>query len=386
MRYFLRFWLLMSAGLALGSCVDRYTPDVPNAAQTNLVVDGFINPQGRTVIKLGRTFSVNTKNTGPTEARARVAIADDAGQRYTLAESPAGTYTSAPLALDPSRQYHLLITTAQGREYASDKQPVVLTPPVDTLTWTLTPVEGIQVYLSTRGANTGARYYRWEYDETYQFTSAFESTIEYDARRNFVRPRGPSIYRCWRTEPSTAIVQGNSAQLSQNALLDFPMLTVLPSMKLRYGYSLLVRQVAQTQAEYNYWERLRKSTENLGTVNDPLPGRITGNVHALADTAEAVLGYVGVHTVTEKRLFVNAITQLPKPQPESVFFDPAYATCLRTESVSFPRGLQQLKDGLVIAVKPVLNMDGDTIGATTGTPDCVDCRLRGSNSKPSYWP
>jgi hypothetical protein len=385
MRDFLRLWLLLSGGLALGGCIDRYAPDVPAAAQTNLVVDGYINPQGRTIIKLARTFSVNTKNVGPTEARARVAIADEAGQRYTLAENPTGTYTSAVLALDPNRQYQLLITTAQGREYASDRQPVVRTPPVDTLTWTLTPAEGIQLYLSTHGANTAARYYRWEYEETYQFTAAFESVIEYDARRNFVRPRGPSIYRCWRTESSTAILQGNSAQLSQNTLADFPLLTVLPDVRLRYGYSVLVRQYAETPAEYDYWERLRKSTENLGTVNDPLPARVTGNVHALADPTEPVLGYVGVHSVAERRLFIDA-AQLPKPQPGSVFFDPAYATCLQPDYLGLALALPQFRQGLTIPIQPAKNMNGDTIGATFSSPACVDCRLRGTNIKPSYWP
>jgi hypothetical protein len=387
MARFFQFGLLLSGALILGGCVDRYTPDVPAAVQNNLVVDGFINPQGSTVIKLARTFSVNTKNVGPVEARARVSIQDDAGQRFTLTENPAGTYTSAALALDPSRQYQLRITTAQGREYASDKQPVVLTPPVDTLTWTLTPVQGIQVYVSTHGASAAARYYRWEYEETYQFVSAFESAIEYDPRRNFVRARGPSIYRCWRTEPSTAILQGNSAQLNQNALADFPLLAVLPSLKLRFGYSLLVRQIAQTQAEYSYWERLRKSTENLGTVNDPLPGRITGNVHALADTTEAVLDYVGVHSITQKRLFINTVTQLPKPQPASVFFDPIYASCLQTESYAFPRGLPEIKAGTLVPLTLIIStFTGDTIGMVVSTPACADCRLRGTNSKPSYWP
>lgn len=386
MRYFPQLGLL-GLVLALGSCVDRYTPDVPTVAQTNLVVDGFINARGRSIIKLARTFSVNTKNMAPAEAQARVAIADDTGQRYQLAENPAGTYTSAALALDPSRQYQLLITTAQGHDYASDKQPVVLTPPVDTLTWTLTPAQGIQLYLSTHGTNTAARYYRWEYDETYQFNSAFESTLEYNPRRNFVRPRTTYISRCWRTEASTAILQGTSEQLGQNALVDFPIRTVPPSVRLRYGYSLLVRQVAQTQAEYDYWERLRKSTENLGTVNDPLPGRVTGNVHALADVAEPVLGYVGVHSVTEKRFFLDAAAQLPKPQPSSVFFDPAYASCLNTDDFIFPKGLAQLQAGALVPVRPIININsGDTIGMTASIPACVDCRLRGTNIKPSYWP
>lgn len=386
MRRFLRcLWL--SAGVALGGCIDRYTPDVAPADRTILVVDGFINPQGGTVIKLSRTFSVNTQNTAPAEAKARVFIQDNTGGRYPLTESSAaGTYTAATTPLDPSRQYQLRITTAQGREYASETEPVVPAPPLDSVTWKLTPQQGVQVYVSTHAAATAARYYRWEYDETYQFTSAFESDIEYVPARNFIRPRGPSIYRCWRTEPSTAIVQGTTTQLSQNALVRYPLLTVLPGVQLRIGYSVLVRQYAQTQAEYDYWERLRKNTENLGTVNDPLPARVTGNVRALTNPAEAVLGYVGVHTVAEKRLFIDAATQLPKPQPSSVFFDPAYASCIRTQYVSFPAGLQQFKDGLLVPVSPSISLNGDTIGASASTPNCVDCRLRGTNVKPSYWP
>ena len=385
MRYFLRFWLLVSAGLALSGCVDRYVPDVPAAAQTNLVVDGFINPRGSSVIKLSRTFSVNTKNTAPVETRAQMALVDDMGRRYSMAENPAGTYTAAAQALDPARQYQLRFTTAQGREYASDLSAVVLTPAIDTLTWQLTPAEGAQIFLSTRGAAGTSPYYRWEYAETYQFTSAFESTIEYDARRNFVRPRGFSIFRCWRTESSTAILQGNTTQLSQNTLVDFPLLTLLPSQKIRLGYSVLVRQMGQTQAEYDYWERLRKSTENLGTVNDPLPGRVVGNVHALADPAEAVLGYVGVHSVTEKRLFIDG-ARFPTPRPGSVFYDPDYATCLKPDYLGLTLALPQFKQGLTVPIQPSLNLNGDTIGATFSSPACVDCRLRGTNIKPSFWP
>jgi hypothetical protein len=383
-RFFLRL-LWLTGWVALSGCVDRYTPDVPPAAQANLVVDGFINLQGPTVIKLSRTFSVNTKNTAPAEARARVAIADDAGQRYPLAESPTGTYTSAALALNPSRQYQLLITTAQGRDYASDLAPTVPTPPVDSITWRLTPVEGIQIYLTTHDASTAARYYRWEYEETYQYTSAFQSSLEYVASTNSLaeRPADKQIFTCWRTEPSTAILQSNTAQLSQNTLANFPLLTVLPSQKLRLGYSLLVRQYAQTQAEYDYWERLRKSTENLGTVNDPLPARVTGNVHALADAAEPVLGYVGVHSVAQKRLFVDG-AKLPVPRPTSVLYNPFYASCTLADRV-LPNAyyLQQFRDGFLIPINHDLKAPEFIY---VSTPSCVDCRQWGTSVKPSFWP
>ncbi|NML65302.1 DUF4249 domain-containing protein [Hymenobacter sp. RP-2-7] len=377
--------LRLSGLLALGGCVDRYTPDVAPTDRSSLVVDGFINAQGSSVIKLSRSFSVNTKST-PVEAKAQVFIQDDAGRRYGLAENPAGTYTSATNALDPSRQYQLRITTSLGREYASDLAPVVSTPPIDTLTWQLTTVGGIQLYLTTHGAGLAARYYRWDYEETYQFTAAFQSALEYMASTNTVVSRPPErqIYTCWRTEASTQILQGNTVQLSQNTLTDFPLLNVPPDMRLHLGYSVLVRQVAEDQTEYDYWERLRKNTEALGTVNDPLPGRVTGNVHALADASEAVLGYVGVHTVTEKRLFIDG-AQFPTPRPSSVLYNAFYASCEPAQSVgdTDPFYLQQFRAGFLI---PIKRNDMTPSLITVSTPACVDCRLRGTNVKPSYWP
>ena len=384
-RFLLCVWWL-SGGIFLSGCIDPYTPDVPPAEQANLVVDGFINPRGRTIIKLSRTFSVNTTNTAPAETRARMAIQDEAGQRYSLSETADGTYTSAALTLDSGRQYQLRITTAQGREYASDLVPAILTPPIDQLTWQQTPEEGAQVYLNTQDPTNASRYYRWEYEETWEFTAAFRSVVEYIAGANVLRPRRVPFYTCWRTQASVSILQSNTTQLSQNTIADYPLLKLPPTTKLLYGYSLLVRQYAQTSAEYAYWEQLRANTENLGTVNDPLPARVTGNVHALSDPAEVVLGYVGAHSVTDKRLFIDG-AQFPTPRPGSVFFDPAYQSCLNTDSFSpLSAALQRLRMGGLIPVAPIIALTGDTTGATLSAPECADCRLRGTNVKPSFWP
>lgn len=304
------FWASWLSVLTLSGCIDRYTPDVAPAEQANLAVDGFINPQGRTVIKLSRTFSVNTKPVAPVETRAQLAIQDQTGRRYPLTESPAGTYTSAANSLDAARQYQLRIVTASGREYASDLTPIVVTPPIDTLTWQVTPQGGAQIYISTHAADTAVRHYRWEYEETYQFSIVI----------------GMNGVFCWRTQPSIEILQGTTAQLVTNRVVDAPLLGLLPDLKLRYGYSLLVRQYAETQREYNYWEQLRKTTQNLGTVSDPLPSRVAGNVHALADAAEPVMGYVGAHTATEKRIFIGT-ARFPAPRPESVFYDYITPAC-----------------------------------------------------------
>lgn len=384
----LLFLVLLNGLLAfgLGGCIDRYVPDVPPSAQSNLVVDGFINPRGSTVIKLSRTFSVNTQHTAPAETQARVFIQDDAGRRYPLAEGQAGTYTSAGQELDPARQYQLRIITSQDREYFSDPAPVTLTPPIDTLTWELSSTGGLQIYLSTHDAPAAARHYRWDYEETWEFTSAFYAAVEYMPGTNSIetRPVANQIFTCWRTEPSVAILQTSTTQFSENTLANYPLLMVPPSNKLHIGYSLLVRQYAQPQAEYEYWEQLRKNTENLGTVNDPLPARVTGNVHALADAAEPVLGYVGVHSVAEKRLFVAA-SQLPLPQPPAIYYNTFYEKC-EIVVLSPSAALQQVKVGGFIPMKPNYDMFGRLVSYDASTLDCVDCRQRGVNKKPSYWP
>jgi hypothetical protein len=326
-RYLWGFWGFCVSVLVLGGCIDRYTPEVAPDEQANLVVDGAINPRGSTVVRLSRTFSINTRQNAPAETRALVVIQDNTGRRYPLTESPAGTYTSAANTLDVARQYQLRITTAPGREYASDLTPIIVTPPIDTLTWQITPPGGAQIYVSTHATDAAARHYRWEYEETYQFSIVI----------------GMNGVFCWRTQSSIEILQGATAQLLTNRVADFPLLTLLPDLKLRYGYSVLVRQYAQTQSEYDYWERLRKTTQSLGTVNDPLPSRVTGNVHALADPTEPVMGYVGAHTVTEKRLFIGT-ARFPAPRPESVFYDYITPAC-----------------------------------------GCTDCPL-GTKMKPSFWP
>lgn len=377
------FWL----SIALGGCIDRYTPDVPAAAQANLVVDGYINPLGSTVIKLSHTFSINTKGTKLAEARAQVVIQDDAGRRYGLNETTSGTYVSASQTLDPARQYQVRITTAAGRQYASDLVPAVLTPPIDQLSWQPSSAGGVQIYLDTHGASAAARYYRWDYDETWQFTSAYQSAVQYVAGTNTIEPRTLSnqIYTCWRTESSANILQGSTTQLSQNAIAAYPLLLVPPTNKLKVGYSILVRQYAEAQPEYDYWELLRKTTEGLGTANDPLPARVTGNVHALADPAELVLGYVGAHSVAERRLFIDAAL-LPLPRPGSIFLDPNYAKCDLTLNLTLPYVLQQAKAGASVPVTPYFDLSGNIISCDVGSVACVDCRQYGTNVKPSYWP
>ena len=381
--------------LFLSSCVDPFEPEVGNIPESFVVVDGFINSQGRTTIKLSRTINLSADTVPPAELNAAVFIEDEAGTQYSLqqpyylTEQNAGTYTSDNITLDPLKKYRLHFTTAAGKEYASDFVTVKTTPPIDAVTWQAN-ADGLQIYVNSHDATNNTQYYRWKYEETWEFTSAFQSPYEYSNRA--IIPRQEDIYHCWKTEPSAAIKISSTARLSQDVISDY-ILVKIPanSVKLGRRYSILVKQYALMPEEYTYYELLRKNTENIGSLFDPLPTQLTGNVHCLTNAAEAVIGFVGARSETERRIFIGR-EELPATWSG---FTTGYESCARPDTVKIDYQLYKNIDDVIeyfssgqsLPINSVSSTSGipTLIGYTYSYPGCVDCRLRGTNVKPDFW-
>jgi hypothetical protein len=375
--------------LATAGCIDSYLPQVASPPTGYLVVDGFINGNGRTRIKLSRSISIAATTTPPVEKNAQLFLLDDTGKSYALTEKTSGSYQSDSLVLSAARQYQLRITTAgnSGTTYESDFVPLKVAPPIDKLTWRTDSTQ-VDVQVSTRDPSGQSRYYRWGFVETWEFHSAFESLLEYDQTQKVIVKRINSIYTCWRTERPTTIRQTSTVQLAQDALTDQAILRLSGrNERLQIRYSVLVGQYTETAQEFAYYELLRKNTEAVGSVNDPLPTQLTGNVHRVDKTPEPVLGYVGAHTTQYKRLFIN---RQDLPAQTTARFDSPYADCIL--------GYEDFCDrltGVCIAYPQTrlffqpnaipIDRNYNPPGYTGGTPECVDCRYRGSITKPSFW-
>ncbi|RZK97349.1 MAG: DUF4249 domain-containing protein, partial [Hymenobacter sp.] len=240
--------------VGLAGCVEPYAPDVVNAPTSILVVDGFINGNGITRIKLSRTVDIATTTTPPAEKGARLFVVDDTGQQYALIEKTGGSYQSDSLQLSPARQYQLRITTAANVVYQSDAAPLKVTPPIDDLN---VGVDGtqVQVRLNTHDATRQSRYYRWSFVETWLFHTPFESLLQYDPSTASIVKRAVSLYTCWRTERPSGIRQASTVQLSQDALVNALVLPLSGrTERLQIRYSVLVSQVAETAEEFAYYE------------------------------------------------------------------------------------------------------------------------------------
>lgn len=366
--------LLLSAG-----CRQAYEPPAIKAPNHYLLVEGVINaaPDSKTTILLSKTRNLTDTILSNPEPLARIQIESKGGTTYSLAEQTRGTYTIDHLTLNRNESYRLNILTAGGKQYLSDYVPVKLTPPIDSLTWK--QQNDVTIYASTHDPLDKARYYRWDFVETWQYHAALMGNFGLGVSNGLIFYRDPSTqqYNCWTTAASTDIVLASSVRLSGD-VIDHAPIAFIPqnSGKLGIRYSTLVKQYALTEEAYKYYEILQKNTQQLGGLFDAQPGQLQSNIHSVSDPAEPVIGFVAACLVQEKRLFINGadLTNWNVPVP----FVSCQLMTIGQNPVNF-----QIWDYADTTYQPFYFVTG---GIVIAKKDCLDCeRKGGSSKKPSFW-
>lgn len=361
-------------------CIDPYFPPEIDSTEPILVIDGFIDTQGTSTIRLTRTQTLTEEGLPQPVTGATLWIEDTQGLKTFLIETGEGNY-ELPSQSFSSATYRLSIRTAQGKEYVSDFVAVKNSPPIDSLSWGLTSDQGVEIFVSTHDPETEEGYYRWTFEETWLYTSAGQSTYVFDPVTRAVTVREEDIYHCWRNDRSSDILVGNTTRLSENRISEFP-LTYIPqtSERTRYKYSILVSQYSITQSAYNYWQQIKKTTEDLGTLFGPLPSQVVGNYTCITNPSEPVLGYFAIGTVSRQRLFIPW-QELPTPSSYETPYDQCEVWEILLENFYTFNG----SPFLLLYGIPNPNGPG-IIGYYYATESCADCRLTGgTTTKPDFW-
>src|ERR1700759_3204002 len=122
-------------------CRKVYTPQEISVNHLYLTVDGMINTgiNGISSFKLTRSQMLNDTTPSIPELGATVVIQTANGSAdFTLRDTGSnGIYVSDPLTLDITRKYILSVISGDGEKYASDTITPKLTPPIDSINWTL---------------------------------------------------------------------------------------------------------------------------------------------------------------------------------------------------------------------------------------------------------
>jgi hypothetical protein len=377
-------------------CKTPYSPGVISSPGQYLVVEGVINSgSDSTIIKLSYTVNLSSTVTLNPVAGAVVAVQSDQNTTFPLIETANGNYVSPGLNLNSANKYRLSIKTANNEQYYSDYVPVLNSPPLDSVYFTVGN-NGIVINTASHDPTNAVQYYRWDYQETWiihsNYDSHYKSTGDTIVQRNL---NTEQIYMCWASDTSSNSILNSTASLKSGVIKNNPITSVVStSEKLGDKYSIIVRQYALTGDAYNFWTNLKKNTEQLGSIFDAQPSQIAGNIHSASNPAEPVIGYISVGSISQQRIFIIN-TQLPAWASTTYnpsctldtelycYTPPGSKTCFNQVAQFFyytPSSVAQK-----IPVDPVAPPGGAVIGYSGSVSECVDCTLRGTNKQPAFW-
>jgi len=366
--------------MVMTGCRDLYDPPIRATATNYLVIEGNIDPgTGNSLIRLSRSTPLDVQGFLP-EFGASVTVEDEQENTVgTLLANQAGEYVADSLGLTIGNNYKLRIRTFDGAEYLTDAIQAKRTPAIDSVSWKREGDE-VSLYVNTHDNSGDANFFHWQYDETWEISSVYGSHLIYDQNLKMIRERTSDeiVINCWKYNSSSAILIGNNTQLQSAVISEAPLTKIVNGDdRLSVRYSILVHQYALDQAGYNFYALMKRNTDELGNVFSPLPSEIRGNIHCLTNPDEYVLGYVTTSTHEEQRIFIyrNQIGD--------------WRLGLSCESYDVPNNRDSIEEyyggGFYIPITEVYG-GAVVIAYTGGTPVCVDCTLRGGNTKrPSYW-
>ena len=363
--------VLLGLILIVYGCIEPFSPPEVNNPESFLVVDGFLNVGRDTSrITLRKTQNTNDDTRPVTEGGAQISAEAESGETYNFEDKGNGVYVLPPVNFNMSTKYRLHIRRSNGSEYLSDYVVVTKTPPIDSLTSKLDPSRNAMlIYVNTHDATNNTRFYRWRFEETFEYRAAYFSGLVRDPETETIVARRDNINTCWSTLESKDIKLGSTIKLNQDVIKDLPVNIIdISTNKLFFKYSILVRQYALSREAFEYWTDLAKTTQGTGSLFDPQPSQVTGNIKNVKDVKELVFGYFSAVTEEKQRIFLSpALGRYPACVPPDTL-EPADA---------------------YTSFGVLLNTYMDATGKNfvlTSSADCADCRVQGgTTTKPSFW-
>ena len=370
-------------------CVTSYTPvNIEN--EQALVVEGLITDQPG-VYTMEISLSTPLWGSGMKAAMTgcTVWITDDNGGRFDLTEGEKfGTYLTDPATFrgEAGRTYtlHIIANERLGNlYYESYPTKMIATPPVDSVYYEkrmfnqpgFGAVEGCQIFLDTHDPEGECRFYKWEYNETWEFSLPDNFTVLNKT--------------CWQSENSTRILIKNSSSLENERIIRFPLLTISnPVDRLSVKYSLLVNQFSLNENEFYYWQKIKKMTEETGGLYDVIPASISSNIYCPDDITRKVLGYFSVSAVKSKRIFIKDDFFNRNMQYFNCIADTVHKSGNYWVKYNYFTHRNDTVTGLGDSYWVLIDFPGSVppVRMITWNKDCADCTTRGTVLKPDFWP
>lgn len=359
------------------SCIERYYIEEQEDIKPRVVIDGLITDGCESPeIVISRSSSTESAIFLPVSG-CSVQVLDADGNIFNFEEAGEnpGHYVASigEEHLYIGNKFKLIVQTPDQERYESPFEEMLPCPPVDSVYYEITskptadpekPLDGVQFYYDFEGSDYFGPYYRLMLEETYEYHSTWPKKNYISVNNRLVEGFiDYSTFTCYKTDGLDQILTLSTKAFTENRFTKGKLLFVdNRTQRLRYNYSLLVKQRSLSEGAYNYWEQLRKNEKETQGLFTKQPALVVGNIKNVGDTTAIVLGYFRVASETTKRI---VLSNLLKPS----FFDIEYCKPI-PKDVTWP-----------LEPRPLYIREMDWMGSSHypawAPTECFDCTVLG---------
>ena len=394
--------------IALQNCVEPFDA-ATESFENLLVVEATITNEFKYhQIKLSKSYRLEDPIPNY-PLNASVKVIDDIQNTYLFQlQDTTGLYVSIQkFAVQPNRSYQLLINS-NGKSYESI--PTTLTNSLSEYNITAIKetnkdgIEGIMIYADSSDPSGNSKYYRFQYEETYKIIAPYWSPLDGYGdpfplpnpppyHEVFTRPRIQEEKTCYKTTYSNKILQTNTDLYAEDRVVKYPVL-FLPKddFKITHRYSILVRQLIQSQEAYAYYKTLDKFSGIESVFSQKQQGFIQGNMYVVGNPDKKVIGYFEVSSAKTKRIFFNFEDFFPNEnKPPYITECNLITPDLDDYSFGSNPEFSPLIKYLQVYDFKFVGLNDTILPPNPNKPfiiverPCGDCTTLGSNIRPNFW-
>lgn len=299
--------LLLLFGLA--ACIDRVELPI-RVEEPRLVIDGQITneaPPYTLRLTYTRPFGLASDQRPPLQVvtGAQVNVTDDRGRSVRFIDQGEGVYKTIDSTFRGvvGQRYSLSVVLSDGKRYVTKPERMPDIAPIDSISPGLVQTNNSQLpfrftySVTTRDPASQRNYYRWTaYGLTVRKSTGVPCclgclSICFDV--------------CFTTESTTQVNVFSDAAINGNPIRN-RMVFQLP-IYAAWPQLVEVQQYGITQGNYQFWKLYEQQRARTGSIFDPLPAPVVGNLVNATDPTDIARGYFAVTSITRRRVRNEAL-------------------------------------------------------------------------------
>jgi hypothetical protein len=378
-------FLLLTCFL-LNGCTEPYILET-NTYEEALVVEATItNELKKQEITLTKTSKLED-TTIQIEKGAVVFITDNNGIRYDFKEDSGKYISTTEFQAAAGKKYRLSIKTQDGRAFESSTETLNPINAMQNVTATVEPkdsLRGVAIKVSSYDPTNTAKYYRYEYEETYKIIAPkcvpSKSIVQTEYTIGII-PNPTNTRICYSTKKNTELLLANTNNLNEAQLNFLVRFISDQNYIITHRYSILVKQYIESLASYTYYTTLKKLSGSGSILYPTQPGFINGNIKPVNNENDKIIGYFDVASVSSKRIYFNYEDLFP-----GELAPPYYTNCDQDiYTLCFGPGCRGADLIQGIGLNKLAYQFHEGINYHMVNIECGDCTSFSSNIKPLFW-